>query len=169
GLLNFQVGQAFYFQNATREDIGLAFLLNGQQALLDGVQRNGVNQIAQGDAGLHFAFKAHQYRLRHIQGHNTGSSGKGHQTGTGGEGDADGEAGVGVAAGAHGVGQQHAVQPAVDDAVTGTQGNAATGHNEVGQGVLGVDIHRFGVSGGVTEGLHGQVGREAETGQVFQF
>ena len=75
---------------------------------------------------------------------------------------------MGVAAGADGIGQQHAVEPGVDDTVTRAQGDAAAGHDEVGQGVLGIDIHRLGVGRGVAERLHGQVGGKAQAGQVFQ-
>src|SRR5690606_11515724 len=90
------------------------------------------------------------------------------QTGTGREGDADREAGVGVTAGTDGVRQQHAVQPAVDDAVARTQGHAATVHDEVGQGVVGLDVDGLRIGGGVAEGLHHQVGGEAQAGQVLQ-
>ena len=34
--------------------------------------------------------------------------------------------------------------------------------------MLGVDVDWLGVSRRVTEGLHGQVGRETEAGQIFQ-
>ncbi|GAR58372.1 hypothetical protein NGUA15_00103 [Salmonella enterica] len=78
-LLDFQIRQTFDFQDAAREDVFLAFLLNGQQALFDGVQRNGVDQIAQGDARLHFAFKTHQHGFRHIQRHHASRGGKRHQ------------------------------------------------------------------------------------------
>ena len=46
----------------------------------------------------------------------------------------------------------------MNNAVAGTQGDAAAGLHEVGQGVLGVNIHRFWIGGGVTKGLHHQVG-----------
>ncbi len=78
-LLDFQVRQAFDFQDAAREDVFLPFLLNGQQTLFDRVQRNGVNQIAQGDTRLHLAFKAHQHRFRHIQRHHARRGSKRHQ------------------------------------------------------------------------------------------
>jgi hypothetical protein len=121
-LFHLQVGQSFDFQNAAREDVLLALLGHRQQACLDGVQRNGVHQITQGDAGLHLAFEAHQHRLRHVQRHHAGGGTKRDQTGTRREADADGETRVAVAAGADGIGQQHAVQPGVDDAVARTQG-----------------------------------------------
>ena len=75
---------------------------------------------------------------------------------------------MGVAACAHRVRQQHPVQPGMDNAVARTQGYAAPGHDEVGEAVLGVDIHRLGVGRRVAERLHGQIGGEAEAGQVFQ-
>src|SRR5690606_19323015 len=51
GLFDLQVGQAFDLEDATREDVFLALLGNGQQALLDGVQWNGVDQVTQCNAG----------------------------------------------------------------------------------------------------------------------
>src|SRR5690606_17112555 len=77
-------------------------------------------------------------------------------------------AGVGIAASADGVGQQHAVQPAVDDTVTGTQGNTAAVLDEVRQGVVGGDVDRLRIGRGVAEGLHHQVSGEAEASQVLQ-
>ena len=74
-----------------------------------------------------------------------------------------------VAAGADGVRQQHAVQPAVNNAVARTQRYTATVHDEVRQGVVGFHVNRLRVGGGVTERLHHQIGREAEAGEVFQF
>ena len=56
----------------------------------------------------------------------------------------------------------------MDNAVTRTQRHTATVHDEVRQGVVGLHIHRLGISGGVTEGLHHQLGREAQTGQILQ-
>src|SRR5690606_221508 len=125
---------------AAGEDVLLAFLLDGQQASLDGVVGDGMNQVTQGDAWLQFALEAHQYRLRHVQRHHAGGSGEGDQTGTGREGDTHREAGVRVATGTDGIRQQHAVQPAVDDAVARTQGYTAAGHDEVRQGVVGGDV-----------------------------
>ena len=128
-----------------------------------------MDQVTQGDTRLHFALEAHQHRLGHIQWHDTGCCGEGHQARPGGEGNPHGEAGVGVAAGADGVWQQHAVEPAVDDPVPGTQGHAAPGHDEVGECVLGIDVHRLGIGRSVAERLHGQVCRESQAGEVLQF
>ena len=64
GLFHLQVGQAFDLEDAAGEDVLLALLLDRQQALLDGVQRNRVDQVAQGDAGLHLALEAHQHASR---------------------------------------------------------------------------------------------------------
>ena len=168
-LLDAQVVQAFDFQDATRELVDLALFLYGQQALLDCHVRNGVNQVAQGNARLHFAFEANQNRFRHVQWHDASRGSKCHQARTGRERNAHREAGVGVATGADGVRQQHAVQPAVDDAVARTQGNAATGHDEVRQGVVGGHVDRLGIRRGVAERLHHQIRREAQARQVFQF
>ncbi len=150
-LLNGQVLQTFDFQDAARELVDLAFLLNGQHAVLDAVQRNGMYQVTQGDARLHFAFEANQNGFRHIQRHNTGGCSKRYQARTGREGDAHRETGVGVTTGTHGVRQQHAVQPGVDDTVARTQGNTATGTDEVRHGVLHFNVNRLRISGGVTE------------------
>src|SRR5690554_5728358 len=168
-LLDGQVLQPFDFQDTAREFVDLALLLNSQQALLDAVQRNGVYQVTQGDARLHFALEANQNGFRHIQRHNAGSSGKRDQARTGREGDAHRETGVGVTTGTHGVRQKHAVQPGVDDAVARAQGNTATGADEVRQGVLHFHVNRLGISGSVAERLHHQVSLEAQTCQVFQF
>ncbi len=73
-----------------------------------------------------------------------------------------------VAASADGVRQQHAVQPAVDDAVAWTQGHTAAGHDEVRQGVVGVDVDRLRIGRGVAERLHDQVSGEAQASQVLQ-
>ena len=56
----------------------------------------------------------------------------------------------------------------MNDAIAGPQGDAAAGLHEVRQGVLGVDVHRFRIGGGVTKGLHYQVGRKTQAGEVFQ-
>jgi hypothetical protein len=168
GLLDGQVRQPLDFEDAAGEDVLLAFLLHRQQALLDRVVGDGMNQVAQGDARLHLALEAHQHGLRHVQRHHAGGGREGHQAGAGGEGDTHGEAGVRVASGAHRIRQQHAVQPAVDDAVAGAQGDAAAGHDEVRQRVLGVDVHRLRVRGRVAEALHGQIRGEAQAGEVLE-
>ena len=113
------------------------------------------------------AGKAHQHRFGHVQGHGSDSGSEGHQARASREGDAQGEAGVAIAAGADGVGQQHAVEPAVDDAIARAQGDAAAGANEVGQFGVGFEVHRLGVGGGVAEALHHQIGREAQAGQLL--
>src|SRR5690606_5200587 len=76
---------------------------------------------------------------------------------------------VRVATGTHGIGQQHAVQPGVDDTVAWTQGNTTACADESRQFVVSLNVNRFGVSGGVAEGLHYRIGREAQASQVFQF
>ena len=168
-LLNFQIRQTFNFQNAAREDVFLALLLNGQQTLFDGIQRDCVHQIAQSDARLHFAFEAHQHGFRHVERHHAGRCGKRHQTGARREGDTNRETGMRVTAGTHGVRQQHAVQPGVDNAVARTQGDTATVHNEVRQRVVRSDVNRLRICRSVAEGLHHQVRREAQARKVFQF
>jgi hypothetical protein len=49
-LFDLQIGQTFDFEDAAGEDVLLALLLDGQQAGLDGVQRDRVDQVTQGDA-----------------------------------------------------------------------------------------------------------------------
>ena len=169
GLLNFQIRQTFNFQDAAREDVFLAFLLNGQQTLFDRIQRNSVYQIAQGDARLHFAFEAHQNGFRHIQRHYACCGCKCHQTRTRRERDTDRETGMGVTSGTDGIRQQHTVQPGVDYAVTRTQRHTATVHNEVRQRVVRVHVNWLRIRRGVAERLHHQVSREAQARQVFQF
>ena len=61
------------------------------------------------------------------------------------------ETGMGVAAGADGVGQQQAVQPGMDDAVAGLQGNAAPFGDERGQVLVHLDVGRLGIGRGVAE------------------
>jgi len=65
-LLALEVAKALDLQDATREDVLFALLLNGQQTHLDSLIRDGVHQIAKGDARLHLARKAHQHRLGHV-------------------------------------------------------------------------------------------------------
>ena len=110
-LLHFQVGQAFDFENAARENVFLAFFLNREQARFDGIQRNGMHQVTQGDTRLHLAFETHQHRFGHVQRHDTRGCTKGHQARTRREGNANGEASVRIATGTHGIGQQQAVEP----------------------------------------------------------
>src|SRR5690625_7855804 len=56
----------------------------------------------------------------------------------------------------------------MDDAIAWTQGNAAASHDEVGQGVLRINVYRLGVGRGMAEGLHFEGGRKTQTGQIFQ-
>ena len=168
GLLHLQIGQALDFQDTAGEDVLLTFLRHRQQARLNRRVRNGVDQVAQGDAGLHGSLEAHQHRFRHVQRHGAGGGGERHQAGAGREADADREASVRIAAGADGVGQQHPVQPGVDDAVARPQRHAGAAGDEVGQGVVGLHVHRLGIGGGVAERLHDQIGGEAQAGQILQ-
>ena len=137
--------------------------------MLDAVVRYGVHQVAQGDPRLHFALEPHQHRFGHIQWHNTGGSGEGHQARACREGNAHGETGVGIATGTDRVGQQHTIQPGVNNPIARAQGNPTASHDEVWQGVLRVDVNGFGIGCGMTERLHGQVGRKSQAGQVLQF
>ena len=167
-LLHFQLGQTFDFQNAARENVLLARLGHREQTGLDGVQRDGMHQIAQGHARLQLALEAHQHRFGHVQRHHTGGSTKGHQARACREGNTNRETRVRVTARAHGIGQQQAVEPAVDHAVARAQRHATTAADEVRQGAVGFHVHRLGIGGGVAERLHHHVGREAQASQVFQ-
>ena len=86
--------QTFDLEDAAREDVLLAFLLDGQVTLLDRKVRDRMYQITQGDTGLHFALEANQNGFRHVQRHNASSCGEGNQARTGREGDTHREASV---------------------------------------------------------------------------
>ena len=73
-LFNLQIRQALNLQDATRKNIFLALLRNGEQAGADRVERNRVDQIAQRDARLQLALEADQHAFGHIQRHHTGGS-----------------------------------------------------------------------------------------------
>ncbi|CCJ92762.1 hypothetical protein BN131_435 [Cronobacter malonaticus 681] len=126
-------------------------------------------QIAKRNARLHLALKAHQHRFRHIERHHASRGSKRHQARARRERNPDRETGVGVAAGADGIRQQHTVQPGVDHAVARTQRHAAAVHDEVRQGVVRGDVNRLRIRRRVAEGLHHEIGGEAEARQVFQF
>ena len=49
----------------------------------------------------------------------------------------------------------------MNDAVSGTKRDATTGHNEIGQRVLRVDVDGLWIGRGMAKGLHGQVCRKA--------
>ncbi len=132
GLLDGELRQPFHLEDAAVEDVDLVLLRHGQVPLLDRPVGDGVDRVAQGDPFVELALEAHQHRLGHVQRHEAHGAGEGDQAGAGREADADREAGVGVAAGADRVGEQQAVQPGVDDAVTGAQGNAAALGDEAG-------------------------------------
>ena len=57
----------------------------------------------------------------------------------------------------------------MDDAVARTQGDAAAGGDERRQGAVGLDVDELGIGGGVAEGLHDEIRRETEAGEVFEF
>ncbi|CAJ1827590.1 hypothetical protein LMCDFJHI_02070 [Aeromonas salmonicida] len=167
-LLHLQGRQTFDLEDTAGEDVLLARFLDGQQPFLDGGIRDGMNQVTQGDARLQLALEAHQHGFRHVQRHHAGRGGKGHQTGARREGDADGETGVGVTTGTYGIRQQHAVQPGVDDAITRTQAHTTAIHDEVRQSVVSLHVDGLGIGGCVAEGLHGQIGGEAEASQILK-
>ena len=169
GLFQLQVGQTFDLHDPAVEQVLLVGLFNGEQSPLNGHPGDGVHHVPERDARLQGSAEAHQHRFRHVQWHGADGGRKGHHPRAAWEGNAEGEAGVAVAAGADGVGQKHPVQPAVDDAVTGPKGHATALGEEVGQFVLGLQIHRLRIGGGVAEALHHQVGGEAQAGQFLHF
>eukprot|EP00978_Attheya_sp_CCMP212_P009677 scaffold23056_cov51-Attheya_sp.AAC.1 len=57
----------------------------------------------------------------------------------------------------------------VNDSITGPQGDPTSGPNEIGQRMVGNDVHWFGIGGRMTKGLHDQIGTESKTGQTAQF
>ena len=73
-----------------------------------------------------------------------------------------------IATGPDLVRQQHSIQPAVNDTVTWPERYAPAVMNEIRQRVLGFNIDRLRLRGGVTETLHDKIGREAKTGELFQ-
>ena len=168
-LLYLQIGQTFNLKNASRKNVLLALFGNGQQASLDGIQRYRIDQIPQRDTGLHVPLEPHQHTLGHVEWHHAGSGTKRDQTGTGRETDANGKTGMAVTARSYSIRQQHAIQPAVDDAVTWAQGNTAACTHEFRQFVMHLDIHRLRVGGRMTKRLHDQVCTETQTSQILQF
>mmetsp|Transcript_2022 Transcript_2022/g.3646 ORF Transcript_2022/g.3646 Transcript_2022/m.3646 type:complete len:202 (-) Transcript_2022:462-1067(-) len=67
------------------------------------------------------------------------------------------------------IGKQHAIQPGVNDSITGPQRDPTSGPNEIGQGVVGNDVHWFGIGRRMAKGLHDQISTESKTGQTAKF
>ena len=57
----------------------------------------------------------------------------------------------------------------MNNTITWAQSHTAAVLDEVGQFMVHFHVHGLGVSRCVAEGLHHQISREAQTGQVFQF
>lgn len=76
---------------------------------------------------------------------------------------------MGVAAGPHGIGNDHPVQPGVDDAVSGLERHSAAVYRRIGHGFPTFRVAFFGIGSGMTEGLHKQLGLEAQAGQFLDF
>ena len=68
----------------------------------------------------------------------------------------------------HLVGQQHAVQPAVDDAVPRAERHAPTVRDELGEGLVGNHVHGLRIGRGVAERLHHQIRLEPQAGQILE-
>ena len=165
-LLDLEVRQAFDFEDAAGEDVLLPFFSTVSRPCLMAYSGMALTRSRRVMPGCIWPFEAHQHRFRHVQRHHAGGGGEGDQAGTGREGDADREAGVSrrrcrrcpAAAGG---------SARVDDAVARTQGNAAAGADEVRQFVVHLDVDRLRISGGVTEGLHDQVGEKPRQARSF--
>src|SRR6185369_4069887 len=79
-LLDREVREAFHLEDPAVEDIDLILFGNGQQSLLDRPVRDSIDSIAQGDALIELPFETNEYRLGHIQRHETHGAGKGYET-----------------------------------------------------------------------------------------
>mmetsp|Transcript_4487 Transcript_4487/g.9608 ORF Transcript_4487/g.9608 Transcript_4487/m.9608 type:complete len:582 (-) Transcript_4487:123-1868(-) len=106
--------------------------------------------------------------LGHAERHGTSGGSEGNETTSGREGDTDGETSVGVTTSTNGVREEHAVEPGVDDTVTRAEGDTTTVADEVREGVVGHDVNRLRVGGGVAEGLHDKVSLETEAGKILE-
>mmetsp|Transcript_18272 Transcript_18272/g.27527 ORF Transcript_18272/g.27527 Transcript_18272/m.27527 type:complete len:274 (-) Transcript_18272:223-1044(-) len=167
-LFTLQIGKTFNLQNTAREDILLTLLLNSEKSILNCRVGDGLNQIPQGNSGLHSSSETNEDRLRHIKWEYTRGGSKGNQSTSGGEGDTQWETSVRISTSSHGVGNKHPIQPRVDDTITGTQTHTTPRLDKVGQSVMGDHIHRLGVCSRVTERLHNQIGRKSKTCQTLQ-
>jgi hypothetical protein len=168
-LLHLQVGQTFDFQNAAGEDVLLALLGNGQQTGLDGVQRNRIDQITQGDAGCILPLK----RTSTLSGMSSGITPVAAPNATRPE----------PAGKLMPMGKRVWLSPPVPTVSgssmrlsqlwmmpsPGRSGHTAAGADEVGQLVVHLHVHGLRISRGVAERLHHQIGAEAQAGQVFEF
>mmetsp|Transcript_74548 Transcript_74548/g.180277 ORF Transcript_74548/g.180277 Transcript_74548/m.180277 type:complete len:569 (+) Transcript_74548:375-2081(+) len=170
GLLAFKLGDniALYLEHLAREHVDFTLFGHCEVTLLNGLVRNGVHQIAKGNTRLHLSGKAHEHTLGHIERHHAGGPRKCHKPRSSRERDTDGEPRVRVATRTHSIGQQHAIQPRVDDAVSGAQRHTTAGPDKIGQRVVGNNIHRFWVGGCVAERLHDQVRRKAEAREILE-
>ena len=154
-LLHGQVLEPFDLDDPPAEHVLAAWRAHGELALPACGVGDGLDQVPQRDAGLDGAAEADEHRFGHVQGHGPGGRGEGHQPRAGGEGDAQREAGVGVASGADLVREEHPVQPAVDDAVPGPEGDAAPVGHEPGERPLGLDVDGLRVGRRVAEASAG--------------
>mmetsp|Transcript_9394 Transcript_9394/g.17930 ORF Transcript_9394/g.17930 Transcript_9394/m.17930 type:complete len:528 (+) Transcript_9394:888-2471(+) len=169
GLFTFQVGKTFDFQNTSRKDILLALLFRSKESHLNGRVGDGLDQITEGDTGLHFSVELNEDRFGHVQRHDTRGGRKGHETRTSGKGNTNGETSVRITTGTDGIRQEHAVEPRMNDTITRTQTDTAAGANKVGQRMVRHHVNRLGVGGRVTKGLHDQIRRKSQTRQTTKF
>lgn len=56
----------------------------------------------------------------------------------------------------------------MNNPIARAQGDPTSGHDEIGQSVLRLDIDWLGVCRGMTERLHGQICGESEAGEILQ-
>jgi len=168
GLLALEVREPLNFENFPREDVDLPLLLYGEEPHVDGFKGDRMDEVAEGDPGLHLPGEPNPDRLGHVQGHDARGSTESNQATSSRKRNTNGEAGVGVASGSDRVGQKHPVQPGVDDAISRAEGNPPAVADKVGKRVVGNDVHRLGVSGSVAEALHDQIGTEAQAREVLE-
>ena len=149
-----------------REDVLLAPLSPPSAArTLIAASRDRVDQIAQGDAGLQGAAEAHQHRFRHVQRHDAG-----------GRGEREDQAEP--SGNEMPTGKRVCESPPVPTVsgssmrfshewITPSPGRSAMPPRLLmnSGSVVGLDVHRLRIGGGVAERLHDQVGGETEAGQ----
>ena len=131
-LLHREVLEPLDLDDPPGEHVAPSVAAHREVSLSAGRVRDGLDQVPERDAGLWCAAEADQHRFGHVQRHRPERRGEGHQPRTGRERDAQREPGMGVAPGADLVREEHPVQPAVDDAVAGPEGNASTVDHEPG-------------------------------------
>ena len=130
-MLQLEIWQPFNFHDPAIEDVFFVGLFHGEQAPLDRDPGDCIHHIAECDPRLKRTAEPDQDRFGHVERHGTDGGSKGHNPGASWKRNTQREAGVAVTPCAHGVGQEHAIEPAVDDAVTGEKGYTAALGKEI--------------------------------------